>query len=203
MSGEPIKDITAGPGVVSPAPEQTIDHTDPSALLRRVETGLARRPGDTALLRLRLLAQISLDDRPAARSTEAELAEKPLDSETFEVLVAAALTQDRVAAARDLVARAMHDTAIAGAAQARAKARIALHVGDAEAAKAILVAAIEADPGAAGLRPLMTETLLASGGAAYARDILSFLGKAPVNPDPASISSDREAPSTAPRPREA
>lgn len=66
-----------------------------------------------------------------------------------EAAVIAALAADDPARARDLVAAAAIPGRPGSAPVAAARARIALHLGDHEAARAILVAAIEAHPEAA------------------------------------------------------
>lgn len=196
MTGKPKAELDAGLATAA------LKTGDPGLARRAAETGLSRHPGDRGLLRLLLLAQMSLEDGAAARHTEARLAQEKLDGDTFEVLIAAALADNRIGDARTLVARAMREERVAAPALALARARIALNEGDVEAAKAILIMAIEAHPDAPGLRPLMTETLIASGGAAYARDVLSRLGQAPVNPAPEDATShpvDLDAPEDAAR----
>ncbi|AHM04673.1 hypothetical protein roselon_02338 [Roseibacterium elongatum DSM 19469] len=164
--------------------QAAFDSGDAGLARKMAEAGLKRHPEDRALLRLLLRAQLRVQDKGAARSTEEKLAEDHLDSDTLSLLIDTALTDDRSGDARAIVARAMSEGQIGGADIAAARARIAFHDGDVEAAKAILVMAIEAHPEAPGLRPMLTETLMVSGGAAYARDVQKNLGKEPVNPAP-------------------
>ncbi|MBY6199771.1 hypothetical protein KUV65_00215 [Maritalea mobilis] len=164
---------------------------NPGVARQAAETGLSHSPGDKSLLRLLLLAQMSMEDRDAAQDTEARLATDTLDDDTFDVLLAAALSANRVSDARDLIARADREGNVSAPLRAMGRSRIAMHLGDVEAAKAILVSAIEAHPEATALRAMMTETLMASGGAAYARDVLGRLGQPPKNPAPEDAVSTR------------
>lgn len=121
----------------------------------------------------------SEDDQPAEASFEAGLRN--------------ALVEDRISAARTLVANAeailaAHEAATAASPRvpkvsrtdlAAAKARIAMATGDGAAARAILVQAIEAAPKAASLRSLMTEVMMATGRASDVRPVLQHLGTAP------------------------
>jgi len=108
--------------------------------------------------------------------------------------VDAALAQRDFRLARTQVAEAETNAGLPPWVARLAKARIAQADGDLEAATAILVLAIEAAPGVAALRRLMTEVLLAKGRAGHARDVLHHLGRAPSNPP-----RDDSPPLSAPR----
>ncbi|MGP1355699.1 hypothetical protein [Roseicyclus sp.] len=155
--------------------------------------GLDRTPGDRDLLRLLLVMQLALRDIATAQETADRLAEAALTSASFEVLISARLADGRVACARDLVARAVSE-GLEPAALEAARARIALHLGDMAAARAILVRGIERTPGATGLRALMAEVLMADGGAAHARDVIGRLGLPPTAPGPEAALPDRAHP---------
>lgn len=101
-------------------------------------------------------------------------------------LVELALEDGRVQLARSVLAFAEDEAQghLPQGLTAQIKARIALAQGDLDAARAILVMAVEADPAAPALRALLAETMVAAGTAADARAVLSTLGAAPVNPDP-------------------
>ncbi len=60
---------------------------------------------------------------------------------------------------------------------AAAKARIAVKAGDGAAAHAILLAAIETNPGNRALRVLMSEVMLATGRATDVRPVLKHIGR--------------------------
>jgi len=92
----------------------------------------------------------------------------------------AALAQGNLNAARRLIHDAEMDTDLPRWWFSLAKARIAQTDGDLEAATAILVMAIEAEPHAQALRRSMTEVLLAKGSAGHARDVLAHLGQPPT-----------------------
>lgn len=102
-----------------------------------------------------------------------------------------ALQANRIADARTLIANAEailigheagappHAEGVSRDQVAAAKARIAIATGDAAAAKAILVTAIERQPDAAVLRALMTEVMLSEGRATDVRPVLQHLGNRP------------------------
>src|SRR6056297_378438 len=85
-------------------------------------------------------------------------------------------------AARTILADAEADGATRKSESAQIKARIAMAERDFLAAKAILAAAVEADPDNGALRRLMAEVMVASGSAADVRAVLAHLGQMPVNP---------------------
>lgn len=112
---------------------------------------------------------------------------------TFQDELLSALKEVDIRGARSLVAREEtrlrdqgSDPAGAGFAElAAAKARIAHATGDAAAAHAILVAAIETAPEVRMLRILMSEIMLSAGRASDARPVLRHLGATkPVSQEP-------------------
>jgi predicted Zn-dependent protease len=157
--------------------------------------GLDKRPGDPGLLRLLLLTQLGLRDVGTAQGTADRLSEEPLTSASLDALIPAYLAAGRIARARDLVARAAQEGFAEPWALEAARARIAMHQDDLPAARAILVRGLEREPGAPALRSLMTEVLMADGGAAQARDVIARLGQPPTAPGP-----EAARPDAAPRP---
>ena len=115
--------------------------------------------------------------------------------DAVDFLIDLALGAERIQLARTILSH--EDSQIPAAQAAHIRARIALSDGDPEAAMAILVAAVEAQPGAAHLRSLLAEVMVAAGQASDVRAVLSMLGMAPVTP-PA-----RDASEAAPDPVEA
>ncbi|WP_224815407.1 hypothetical protein [Hasllibacter sp. MH4015] len=81
--------------------------------------------------------------------------------------------------ARTLVAEATEAPSASAAEIASAKARIALRAGDEVAARAIIVAAIEANPEATTLRTFLSEMMLAQGRASDVRPVMTHLGRPP------------------------
>lgn len=96
-------------------------------------------------------------------------------SEAVDLVVDLALEAGRIQIARNLLAHV--EAEISPVQGAHIRARIALCDGDLEAATAILVAAVEAQPGAALLRSLLAEVMVAGGTAADVRAVLSMLGR--------------------------
>jgi predicted Zn-dependent protease len=152
--------------------------------------GLDSHPGDPDLLRLLLLTQLGLREVDTAQRTADRLSEAPLTEDALDALVPAYLAADRVAQARDVVARAAREETAKPWALEAARARIAMHLEDLAAARAILVRGIEREPDAPLLRSLMAEVLMADGGAAQAREVISRLGEPPSAPGPEAAHSD-------------
>jgi hypothetical protein len=103
-------------------------------------------------------------------------------SDAVDLVVDLALEAERLQLARGILAHVGAE--ISPLQDAHVRARIALCEGDLAAATAILVTAIEAQPGAMPLRALLAEVMVAAGNAADVRAVLSMLGMAPVNPLP-------------------
>jgi thioredoxin-like negative regulator of GroEL len=96
--------------------------------------------------------------------------------EAWGVLLDLALEQGRVDRARAILAEAEVEGAVPASIGAQIRARIALAAGDLEAAQAILVAAVEAEPAAGLSRTLLAEVMVAAGRASDVRAVLSVLG---------------------------
>lgn len=105
-----------------------------------------------------------------------------LDDLALERLVSAALSQDHLGEARSLIAQAMSDGAASAAMLALCRAKIAMTARDFDAARSILVVAIEETPDVTALRSQLAEVLVAGGQAATARATIAVLGAAPVIP---------------------
>jgi len=139
-------------------------------------------PDGTPALALLLRAQLALGKTEEAARTMARLAEKPISPERIEAQVGYALAIDDLMMARTILADAEAGGATRKSESAQIKARIAMAERDFLAAKAILAAAVEADPDNGALRRLMAEVMVASGSAADVRAVLAHLGQMPVNP---------------------
>jgi predicted Zn-dependent protease len=105
-----------------------------------------------------------------------------LDDLALERLVSAALSQDHLGEARSLIAQAMSDGAASAAMLALCRAKIAMTARDFDAARSILVVAIEETPDVTALRSQLAEVLVAGGQAATARATIAVLGAVPVIP---------------------
>lgn len=92
------------------------------------------------------------------------------------LLIEAALDLGRVQAARVALAEAEGKGRVAKGEAAILRARIAQALGDLDAARAILVAAIEAMPDQTAPRRALAEVMVAMGTAADARAVLAHLG---------------------------
>jgi thioredoxin-like negative regulator of GroEL len=155
-----------------------------------IAAGLARQtlaldPDNPDVLRTLLLAQLGLRDVAGARATADRLTETGWSAATLDAVISARLAAEgAVAAARDDVAAAVRAQTCPPWALEAARARIAIHVGDYSAARAILVRGIEREPEVSALRALMTEVLLADGSAAQARAVIAHLGQPPTAPGP-------------------
>jgi hypothetical protein len=188
MSGEAAARNIERPGMAAVLSEGDLRLA--AQLSRR---GLDQSPDDPGLLRLLLLTQLALRDMETAQETADRLSQAALTVASLEALISARLAAERVACARDLVARAIVEGLEPAAVEA-ARARIALHLGDMPAARAILVRGIERTPGATGLKALMAEVLMAGGSAAHARDIIGRLGLPPTAPGPEVARSEGSPP---------
>lgn len=131
-----------------------------------------------------LRAQLAEGDIPGAMDCAARMARLPDQPDAMELVVDAALDTGAVQIARTAVSEAEAAGAIQPSRAACLKARIALETGDLLAARAILVLALDAAPGNAALRTLLTEAMVAAGTAADARAVLGHIGRPPVNPHP-------------------
>lgn len=162
----------------------SLSQSDLALTARLSRQRLAETPGDPGLLRLLLVTQLGLRDIDAAQRTAEELGLAPLTPDTLDVLISARLAAGRVQCARDLVARAVVEGNVPAWALETARARIAMHLNDLTAARAILVRGIERSPDATSLRTLMLEVLVAGGDAAHAREVTARLGQPPTAPGP-------------------
>ena len=142
---------------------------------------LRASPDNPELWLTLMRAQMALRDTPALAKTAEVVADLPRTPASLDLLIAYALDIGNLREARRLVSVAEADATLPDWSVARGKARIALAQGDLDAALAILVAAIEAEPDVPQLRTVLTEALIASGGAGHARDVQSHLGLPPVN----------------------
>lgn len=113
-----------------------------------------------------------------ARARRAHLPDRRPDA--VDVLIDLALEAGRIQLARSILAHVEGE--IPPAQEAHIRARIALCDGDLQAAMAILVTAVEAQPGATLLRSLLAEVMVAAGNASDVRAVLSMLGMAPATP---------------------
>lgn len=156
---------------------------NPQAARDIAQEALHDDPGNRDLLALLLRSAEALGDDEVAQKASETLRRLPLDLPTFGLLLDRALETGQIGQARTLVSEVEAEGRIDRPSAARAKARIALAIGDLEAATAILVMAIEETPSHAGLRRLMTEVLLARGSAGHARDVLAHLGQPPTEYD--------------------
>lgn len=133
--------------------------------------------------RILIGAQLLRGEIDVALAAARQLAGQTGRQDGVDLLVEIALEQGRAQVARSVLAQT--EATIPPAQAAQIKARIAVSEGDLEAAKAILVMAIETVGDAAPLRTLLAEVMVAAGTASDARAVLATLGLAPVNP-PAS-----------------
>ena len=185
MSGEAAwADEVTNTGVSRAGFTTALSDGDLALTARLSRQGLNLTPGDPDLLRLLLVTQLGLRDVDGAQETADILSAAPLSPDTLDALISARLAASRIAMARDLVARAVAEGCVPAWALEAARARIALHQNDLSAARAILVRGIERTPGAASLRTLMLEVLMAGGNAAHAREVTTRLGAPPTAPGP-------------------
>lgn len=119
-------------------------------------------------------------DAASAVAAARQLASQTGRHDGIDMLLDLALEHGRGQLARTVLAEA--EAMLSAVQIAQIKARIVMTEGDLQAAKAILVMAIEAHPDSVSLRALLAETMVAGGTAADARAVLSNLGLAPVNP---------------------
>jgi hypothetical protein len=148
-------------------------------------------PEDAAALRHRLRAQLGNRALDAAQGTADRLAATGWTAANLEAVVAARLAvSGGERAARDDVAAAVRAGTCPSWALEAARARIAIHLDDLAAARAILVRGIERTPEVSALRMLMTEVLIADGSAATARAVVSHLGQPATAPGPEAARSD-------------
>jgi len=201
MSGEAVwaddVSISGGSGGAYAA---ALSEEDLALTARLSRQSLDLTPGDPDLLRLLLVTQLGLRDVAGAQETADLLSAAPLSPDTLDALISARLAAGRVASARDLVARGAAEGAMPAHALEAARARIALHQNDLSAARAILVRGIERTPGAASLRTLMLEVLMAGGNAAHARVVTTRLGSPPTAPGPEVARSGQDPHSGIARP---
>jgi thioredoxin-like negative regulator of GroEL len=196
MSGEAAwADNGATANVSGGAFTTALSEGDLALTARLSRQSLDLTPGDPDLLRLLLVTQLGLRDVDGAQETADTLSAAPLSSDTLDALISARLAAGRIAMARDLVARAVAQGGVPEWALEAARARIALHQNDLSAARAILVRGIERTPGAASLRTLMLEVLMAGGNAAHAREVTTRLGAPPTAPGP-EVARSRQGPSS-------
>jgi Tfp pilus assembly protein PilF len=152
---------------------------------RLSRAALATDPEDAASLRALLMAQLGLRDLVEAQDTADRLAATGWTAATLDAVISARLAvEDGVAAARDDVAAAVRAKTCPSWALEIARTRIAIHLGDFSAARAILVRGIEREPDVPALRALITEVLIADGSAAQARTVVRHLGQPATAPGP-------------------
>lgn len=150
---------------------------------RDAKARLAEHPCDPEILLRLLHAELALRDKDAARASADALAQiDPISADALDAVATCYLLQEDYRAARTVVATAEEQGHLPKSAIARVKARIAGASGDLEAATAILVMAIEAEPDNPPLRTLLAEVLMAGGSASHARDVLMRLGQPPAHP---------------------
>lgn len=151
----------------------------------KVLRSLALDPDDPRLLCRLLLAQLGQRNASGAWLTADRLAATGWTAVTLDAVISARLAvEGGVAAARDDVAAAVGAGTCPSWALEIARARIAIHVGDFSAARAILIRGIEREPDVSALRALMTEVLIADGSAGQARAVMAHLGQPPTAPGP-------------------
>jgi uncharacterized protein HemY len=151
----------------------------------------ARDPDPADILRALLSTQLGLRDLAGAQETADRLAATGWTAATLDAVVAARLAvSGGEHAARNDVAAAVRSGTCPDWALEIARARIAIHLADLAAARAILVRGIERDPQVPALRALMTEVLIADGSAAQARAVVSHLGQPPTAPGPEAALSE-------------
>jgi thioredoxin-like negative regulator of GroEL len=160
--------------------------------------GLARTPDAPDLLRLLVRAQIARGALDAARNAADRLAPLARQGNSIDLLVTIALEMGQVQVARTILSGAEASAEIPVAEIARLKARIAMDQGDFDAAKAILVAAIDRQPEAPALRTLMAEVMVAAGTAGDVRAVLTHIAQPPVNPVDPNAEPDIEDTPAAP-----
>lgn len=135
------------------------------------------QPQTAAVLQLVMrahLARGALEHARAAADLCAPHAGRPSG---LALLVEVALDMGHVQLARLALAQGAAETPPGE--EALMRARIAQAQGDLVAARAILVAAIEAEPGHAAARRALAEVMVATGTAADARTVLAHLGAPP------------------------
>lgn len=159
-------------------------NSDLELAARLSRQSLESDPGDADVLRLLILAQIGLGDIDGACETSDRLETLSRTPETLDAVLSACLAADRIGRARDRVAEAARDPDIPAWAVEAARARIAIHQGDRDAARAILIRGIERAPEAPWLRGLLAEVLVADGRAAQAREVIDRLGQPAGAPGP-------------------
>lgn len=134
-----------------------------------------------ALLRLALRADLMRGATEQARASADLLARLEGQASGLGVLIEAALALGRVQAARVALAQAEGTGELSLGEAAMLRARIAQALGDLDAARAILVAAIEAAPDQIAPRRALAEVMVAMGTAADARAVLAHLGSSAEN----------------------
>jgi hypothetical protein len=174
-------------GTSVPAAQTKLDFETTANLSREA---LAVAPGDAGHLRALVFAQLGLRDVEAAQETADRLAGTGWTATSLDAVIPARLARPGgEAAARDDVAAAVRAGTCPPWALEVARARIAIHLGDFAAARAILVRGIEREPDAPALRALMTEVLIADGSAAQARAVVAHLGRPATAPGPEAARS--------------
>ena len=135
-----------------------------------------------AMLRVMLRAHLMRGALEEARGAAELLAGLSDQDSSLGHLVSQALDLGQVQLARRALAEVEGTGRLASHEVALLKARIATAQGDPAAARAILVAAIEATPDQLGPRRALTEVMVATGTAADARAVLTHLGAAADKP---------------------
>lgn len=129
-----------------------------------------------ALLRRALSAHLGQGATDQARASADLLARLEGQASGLGLLIEAALDLGRVQAARVALAQAEGSGELSMSEAALLRARIAQGIGDLDAARAILVAAIETAPDQIAPRRALAEVMVAMGTAADARAVLAHLG---------------------------
>lgn len=129
-----------------------------------------------ALLRLALRADLMRGATEQARASADLLARLEGHASGLGLLIEAALDLGRAQAARVALAQAEGSGELSMSEAALLRARIAQALGDLDAARAILVAAIETVPDQIAPRRALAEVMVAMGTAADARAVLAHLG---------------------------
>jgi hypothetical protein len=188
----PVISSNLGMGMARHSAIEEPSNTASDPLGRSAPNGGAQAGRDAHRILIR--AQLLRGDIATALAAAQHLTGQKGRHDAVDLLIDVALEHGQRQLARSVLAEA--EAAIPAAQAAQLKARIAVSEGDLEAAKAILVMAIEADPDATPLRTLLAEVMVAAGTAADALAVLSTLGAAPVNPP----AEDEIAPETDLRP---
>jgi len=149
---------------------------NPDLALRLARQGLAMRSGDDVTLWvIRLRAASALNDMAEIAQAQAYLDALPLQPGMVMPLLTAALQQGDSARTTALITQTDASDFARSTAAAEARATLAIARGDHDGARAILVQAIDHDPGAATLYLLLADCQIATGNPFSARDVLERL----------------------------